>query len=155
MGLCRVGVWFGKRRDYGKGIDELYLNMLHFLPLLFCIFSPVSEPNSFSSCSCQHIFDRKTFVAVYVCVCTCTCVYTVYYMHVCLWCECLSIQHRLRSRKAAQLHIPLKNLAFELWGDFNPRNRTLAHTYTHTELYSHTHFQTLSLTHMHKAGAYV
>lgn len=48
-------------------------------------FSPQS--NSFSSHSCQHIFDRKTFVAVYV-VCVC-CVHTVHYMHVCLWCECL------------------------------------------------------------------
>lgn len=143
--------------------NRLHLNMLHFLPLLFCIFLLFSESNSFSTCSCQHISDHKTFVAVYMCVCACTCAYSVHYMHVCLWCECLSIQHRLRSRKSAQLHIPLKNLASELWGDFNPRNRTLAHTHTHRHThiqncihtYAHTHFQTLSLAHMHKAGAYV
>lgn len=90
---------------------------------------------SLTSSLCQNIFDHKTFVSICMCVCT------AHYTHVCLWCECLTIQHRLRSRKAAQFHIPLKNLAFELWGDFNPQNRTLALTHTHnacTHSQSHT-----------------
>lgn len=63
-----------------------------------------------------------SLIALYVCA-RCT-------MHIprtcALWPACLSIQHRLRSRKAARLHIPLKNLAPEHQGDFNPHeNRTL------------------------------
>lgn len=73
-----------------------------------------------------------TYLWLYVFVCLHVCVYcTAHYMHVCLWCKCLTILHRLRSRKAAQLHIPLKNLALRHRGDFNPQNRTLAHIHTH------------------------
>ncbi len=68
----------------------------------------------------------------------------VHYMHVCLWCECLSILHRLRSRKAAQLHIPLKNLALEDWGDFNPPK---PHPCTHTHTHTHTHTNSLTYAH--------
>lgn len=37
LGLCRGGVWFGKRRDFGK--RTLHLNMFYFLSLQFRFFS--------------------------------------------------------------------------------------------------------------------
>lgn len=166
MGLSRGGAWFGKRRQLWErnATPQNALLSLTFISYLL-FFSPC---NLFTECLCQRMFDHKTFVYM-LHVCDVKCVYTLHYKHMCLWCECLSIQHRLRSHKAAQLHIPLKNLAIKHWGDFNPRNRTLAHTnectrtYTHfyttrthshtyaqTELYSHVaHTLMLSLAHSH------
>lgn len=36
LGRCRGGVWFGKRRDFGK--RTLHLNMFYFLSLQFRFF---------------------------------------------------------------------------------------------------------------------
>lgn len=77
------------------------------------------------------IYLWPTDICVHECtetVSVCVSVSTVHYMHVRLWCRFLCMLHRLRSRKVAQLHPPLKNLASKHEGDFNPQNRTLART---------------------------